>query len=71
MKNKRLLIFLLILVVNLLPHIYVSFSKPDTLLNWYLTDDAFYYFKTAQNIAEGAGITFDGIAPTNGFHRFG
>ena len=68
MKNKRLLIFLLILVVNLLPHIYVSFSQPDTLLNWYLTDDAFYYFKTAQNIAEGAGITFDGIAPTNGFH---
>ena len=68
MKNKKLLIFLLILVINLLPHIYVSFSKPDTLLNWYLTDDAFYYFKTAQNIAEGAGITFDGIAPTNGFH---
>jgi len=68
MKNKKLLIFLLILVLNLLPHIYVSFSKPDTLLNWYLTDDAFYYFKTAQNIAEGAGITFDGIAPTNGFH---
>jgi hypothetical protein len=68
MKNKTLLIFLLILVLNLVPHIYVSFSKPDTLLNWYLTDDAFYYFKTAQNIAEGAGITFDGIAPTNGFH---
>jgi len=68
MKNKKLLILLLILIVNLVPHIYVSFSKPDTLLNWYLTDDAFYYFKTAQNIAEGAGITFDGIAPTNGFH---
>ena len=68
MKNKKLLIFLLILFINLIPHIYVSFSKPDTLLNWYLTDDAFYYFKTAQNIAEGAGITFDGIAPTNGFH---
>ena len=68
MKNKRLFIFLLILVINLIPHIYVSFSRPDTLLNWYLTDDAFYYFKTAQNIAEGAGITFDGIAPTNGFH---
>lgn len=68
MKNKKLLIFLLILLVNLIPHIYISFAKPDTLLNWYLTDDAFYYFKTAQNISEGAGITFDGIAPTNGFH---
>lgn len=68
MKNKKILIFLLILIINLIPHVYVSFSKPDTLLNWYLTDDAFYYFKTAQNITEGAGITFDGIAPTNGFH---
>jgi hypothetical protein len=37
-------------------------------MNWYLTDDAFYYFKTAQNIAEGMGISFDGVAPTNGFH---
>jgi len=68
MKNKKLFILLLIIIINLIPHIYVSFSKPDTLLNWYLTDDAFYYFKTAQNISEGAGITFDGIAPTNGFH---
>jgi hypothetical protein len=68
MKNKKILIFLFILIINLIPHIYVSLSKPDTLLNWYLTDDAFYYFKTAQNIAQGAGITFDGIAPTNGFH---
>lgn len=68
MKDKKFLIFLLFLILNLIPHIYVSFSQPDTLLNWYLTDDAFYYFKTAQNIAEGAGITFDGIAPTNGFH---
>jgi hypothetical protein len=68
MKKRKILIFLLILIINLIPHIYVSFSKPDTLLNWYLTDDAFYYFKTAQNITEGAGISFDSIAPTNGFH---
>jgi hypothetical protein len=67
-KNRKILIFLLILIINLIPHVYVSFSKPDTLLNWYLTDDAFYYFKTAQNISEGIGVTFDGIAPTNGFH---
>jgi hypothetical protein len=33
-----------------------------------LSDDAFYYFKIAQNINGGAGCTFDGIAPTNGFH---
>jgi len=34
----------------------------------YQTDDAFYYFKVAQNITEGKGITFDGVNPTNGFH---
>jgi len=37
----------------------------------YLTltvDDSFYYLKTARNIAEGYGPTFDQINPTNGFH---
>ena len=68
MKNKNLVFLVIFLLLNLIPHLYVSFSKPDIILNWYLTDDAFYYFKTAQNIAEGNGITFDGIAPTNGFH---
>lgn len=31
-------------------------------------DDAYYYFKIASNIAAGYGVTFDGLAPTNGFH---
>ena len=31
-------------------------------------DDAFYYFKIAQNIAIGLGSTFDGINLTNGYH---
>jgi hypothetical protein len=31
-------------------------------------DDASYYMTTARNIAEGRGMTFDGIHPTNGFH---
>ncbi len=30
-------------------------------------DDTFYYFKTAENLANGRGVTFDGINPTNGF----
>ncbi len=68
MKNKKLIIFVIFLILNFIPQIFVLISKPDNLLNWYLTDDAFYYFKTAQNIAEGNGITFDGLAPTNGFH---
>ncbi|MDZ7734115.1 MAG: hypothetical protein U5R31_14500 [Acidimicrobiia bacterium] len=31
-------------------------------------DDAYYYFGIARNVAEGAGSTFDGINPTNGYH---
>ncbi|MEK9170187.1 MAG: glycosyltransferase family 39 protein [Patescibacteria group bacterium] len=31
-------------------------------------DDAFYYFKTASNIANGLGPTFDGENMTNGYH---
>jgi hypothetical protein len=31
-------------------------------------DDAFYYFGVARHIAEGAGSTFNGIDPTNGYH---
>ncbi len=48
--------------------IWVAVSPQGKLLNWYQTDDAFYYFKVAQNISEGKGITFDGLSPTNGFH---
>lgn len=35
---------------------------------WFTRDDAYYYFKVAQNISEGKGSTFDGINPTNGYH---
>lgn len=63
-----MLILSLFIILNLLPHIFATFASENVLLNWYLTDDAFYYFKTAQNIGEGVGITFDGLVPTNGFH---
>lgn len=67
-RKKNLIILLAFIILNLISHVYVASSEEGILLNWYLTDDAFYYFKTAQNIAEGKGITFDGIAFTNGFH---
>lgn len=57
-----------IFIVILLIHLYVAFAPANSLMNWYTTDDAFYYFKTAQNIGLGNGITFDGIGRTNGFH---
>ena len=35
--------------------------------NGFLYDDSFYAFKIASNIANGHGVTFDGINATNGF----
>jgi hypothetical protein len=45
-------------------------EQPALLLNSVsLTyDDGFYYFKIAQHLASGAGSTFDGVHPTNGYH---
>lgn len=61
-------VFLILLAVNILLHIPVIAAGHNALLNWYLTDDAFYYFKTAQNISETGFISYDGLATTNGFH---
>ena len=36
--------------------------------NRVVADDAFYYFTIARNVVAGHGATFDGLAPTNGFH---
>ncbi len=36
--------------------------------NRVIADDAFYYFTIARHLAAGLGPTFDGLAPTNGFH---
>lgn len=68
MKKNHHSFEIILLAVVLLTHAIVVFSPENQLLNWYLTDDAFYYFKVAQNVSEGKGLTFDGINPTNGFH---
>lgn len=68
MKTKKIPFEILLLAVILVLHAFVAFSPEERLLNWFQTDDAFYYFVTARNIAEGRGITFDGISLTNGFH---
>jgi hypothetical protein len=49
--------------------IYAALSDAYNLPNrWFIRDDAYYYFKVAQNISEGHGSTFDGIHLTNGYH---
>jgi len=34
----------------------------------FFRDDFFYYLKVAQNLAHGAGSTFNGLVATNGYH---
>lgn len=67
---KRLSLFETALIaVVLIIHAYAALSDAYNMPNvWFIRDDAYYYFKTAQNIAEGHGVTFDGINPTNGYH---
>lgn len=49
--------------------LYAALSDAQNLSwNWFTRDDAYYYFKVAQNISEGRGSTFDGINQTNGYH---
>jgi hypothetical protein len=67
-KFLRSPVEVLLVAAILLVHLYVALAPANSLMNWYTTDDAFYYFKTAQNIGAGNGITFDGIGRTNGFH---
>ena len=56
-------------IVFLSAYVYAAFSDAYNLPNrWFIRDDAYYYFKVAQNISEGHGSTFDGIHPTNGYH---
>lgn len=53
----------------LIVHLYPVFTPANSLvMGWFGSDDAFYYFKTAQNITEGRGITFDGLGRDSGFH---
>ncbi len=48
---------------------YAAFSDAQNLSwRWFTRDDAYYYFKVAQNISEGRGSTFDGVNRTNGYH---
>ena len=50
-------------------HLYAATSDAFNFpASWFTRDDAYYYFKVAQNITEGHGITFDGVSPTNGYH---
>ncbi|RPJ28961.1 MAG: hypothetical protein EHM33_02615 [Chloroflexi bacterium] len=59
------ILFVVVMSISL----YAALSDAQNLSwRWFTRDDAYYYFKVAQNISEGHGSTFDGINQTNGYH---
>ncbi len=64
---SRIFPFILV-IITLVIHIAVSAAPANSLVNWFTIDDAYYYFKEAQNVSEGLGFTFDGINTASGFH---
>src|SRR5690349_15741295 len=67
---KRVAWFELLLIIVIMSiSLYGAFSDAQNFSwRWFTRDDAYYYFKVAQNISEGHGSTFDGINKTNGYH---
>ena len=57
-----------IMLIALAPQAYKLIMPPVELTNGFISDDTFYYLKTARNISAGLGSTFDTINPTNGYH---
>lgn len=72
MKNfiKQFSLFEIFLTITILGiHLYAATADAYTFPNsWFKRDDAYYYFKVAQNISEGYGSSFDQINITNGYH---
>ena len=68
MINWKILALFSLIIGGLLYRISLLFAN-DTMLTYWIMDDACYYLKTAQNIATTGKWSFDGgISITNGFH---
>jgi hypothetical protein len=58
-----------LVVIVMAIYLYAALAESHNFVTqWFIRDDAFYYFKVAQNITEGRGSTLDGINLTNGYH---
>ena len=67
--KKNNLFEILIIIAIMAGAFYAAFSDSHNFPNrWFTRDDAYYYFKVAQNISEGYGSTFDGVNLANGYH---
>ena len=66
LPRARLLIIGL-LFSALVFHLVIVAQDFSVLAGSFLYDDSFYAFKIAHNIANGHGVSFDGVHPTDGF----
>ncbi|MGQ9457243.1 MAG: hypothetical protein ACUVS5_03040 [Anaerolineae bacterium] len=57
-----------LVAVGLAVRVAIAWQPLPVLVPKVLSDDAFYYVKIAEHMAQGLGPTFDGEHPTNGFH---
>jgi hypothetical protein len=60
--------FILLLLCAGILRLVIAWAPLEWLLQYVLSDDAFYYFTIAGNAAHGYGLTFDKLGETNGFH---
>ncbi len=60
-------ILLASLLIGFIIRVIISFSIEYSIEHGISSDDSYYYFRIAQNIANGYGSTFDLINKTNGY----
>ena len=61
-------VVVLALAAGLAIRLFVAWHSLEDLVTRVLQDDSFYYFRTAERITEGQGISFDGVTASNGYH---
>lgn len=68
--TKRALIFaqIGIFLLGISGSFYTALTPANSMMNWYSSDDAFFYYQVGRNAVEGHGFTFDQINLTNGYH---
>ena len=59
-----------VFLITVIPNLIFSIVAPghSVVGKSFESDDAYYYFQIAHNIASGYGSSFDQITKTNGFH---
>lgn len=67
-KSKSLWLWILIILAAFAPQLYKLFLPIRDMFPMFFSDDTFYYYKTAINIRNGLGSTFDTMNFTNGYH---